>query len=88
MAGATAETGIWPDSAPQMPLKMSLVIVGGEDAVERGLRGADDGDAADELVRTAIDEDAIDDQGHDREGLGAAAIGDGEAGGDVFEKRP
>ena len=62
-----------------------LVVAGGEDAVEGGLRGADDGDAADELVGAAVGEDAVDDERDDGEGLRAAAGGDGEAGGDVFE---
>ncbi len=62
-----------------------LLVVGGEDAVERGLRSAYDADAADEFVGAAIDVDAVDDERDDLEGLGRAARGDGEAGGDVFE---
>ena len=46
-----------------------LLVVGGEDAVERGLRGADDADAADEFVGTAVDVDTVDDQRDDLEGL-------------------
>ena len=46
-----------------------LLVAGGENMRERGLGRADDGDAADQLVRTAIDVDAIDDERNDLEGL-------------------
>src|SRR5579871_6366191 len=56
-----------------------LLIAGCDDAVERGLRGADDAYAADELIGAAIDVDAIDDQRDDLEGLWRAAGGYSEA---------
>src|SRR5207248_8750812 len=62
-----------------------LLIAGGEDAVERGLRRAHDVDTADELVRAAVDVDAIDDERDHLEGLRRAAGRQGEAGGDVLK---
>src|SRR5258708_32709038 len=44
-----------------------------------------DGDAADEFVGAPVDVDAVDDEGNDGEGLGGAAAGDRESGGDVLE---
>src|SRR5579871_3391532 len=46
-----------------------LLIAGCYDAVECGLRGADDAYAADELVGATVDIDAVDDQRDDLEGL-------------------
>src|SRR5271170_5114926 len=54
------------------------LVVGGEDAVERGLRSAYDANAADELIGSAVDVDAVDDERDDLEGLGRAAGSDGE----------
>ena len=54
-------------------------------AVERALRRADDRDAAHQLIRAAVDEDTIDDQRLHRKRLRTGALGDREAGGDVFE---
>ena len=61
------------------------LVAGGEDALHGGERRADDADAADQLVGTAIDIDAPDDERNDLEGLRRAALRDGEAGGDVFK---
>ena len=46
-----------------------LLVAGCYDAIECGLRGANDAYAADELVGAAIDIDAVDDQRDDLEGL-------------------
>src|ERR1700679_2751705 len=49
-----------------------LMIVRGEDAVERGLRRAYNAGAADEFVGSAVDVDAVDDEWNDLERLGRA----------------
>ena len=56
-----------------------LLVVGGEDAIEGGLRGSYDADAADEFVGAAVDVDAIYDQRDDLKGLRRPASGNGEA---------
>src|SRR5277367_3107339 len=59
-----------------------LLVVGGEDAGERGLWSPHDTDATDEFIGAAIDIDAVDDQRNDLEGLGRTTGGDSEARGD------
>ena len=85
MAGATALTGMLPDSAPQMPLKTSCLSLVATMRLSAACGSSYDGDAANELVGAAIDVDAIDDQRNHLKGLRRTARGDGEAGGDVFE---
>ena len=85
MAGATALTGTVPDSAPHSPLKTS-----GLSLVARMRFIAASGVPTMATPRTkfvgpAIDVDAVDDQRDDLKGLRRAALGDGEAGRDVFE---
>ena len=54
MAGAAADTGSWPDSAPQMPLNTCMRVAGEHDRIQRKQRRAHDIDAADEFVRAAV----------------------------------
>ncbi len=62
-----------------------LLVAGGHDAGERGEGRADDIDAADQFIGTAIGVHAIDDYRQNLEGLGKLAGGEGEAALDVVK---
>ena len=54
IAGAAADTGTCPDSAPQTPLNTCKFVAGENNVVQRKQRRADDVHAAHQFVRPAV----------------------------------
>src|ERR1700677_2148401 len=66
-----------------LAVKDFTFIAGGDDAFHCGERRADNADAANQFIRPAVDVDTPHDKRNHLEGLRRAALGDGEARGDV-----
>ena len=62
MAGAEADTGTEPDSAPQISVEDFHGVAGGDDFGERNERRAHDVHAAHQFVRAAVGEHFVNDQ--------------------------
>src|SRR5438067_1680955 len=70
--------GLGDAHCPAPAVEDVLMVVCRHDAVQCCLRRADDRDAPHQLIRPAIDEDAVDNQWNYLEGLRRAARGHGE----------
>ena len=85
IAGAAAETGTLPDSAPHTPLNTSVLSPVIFNPVQRGQRRAHDVYAAHQFIRTAVGINLPHQHRQYLERLRQRARGQGESAFDVFE---